>query len=151
MRSTPAGARVVLDGRDVGETPLTLRNITQGAHTVRIARDGYVADERRVVVSAANPAPSLTVALARARRAGEATTIPAGPGQSMAALSVESRPAGASVFLDGKLIGRTPLQLREVAVGDRDVRLELEGYRRWSSTIRVAPGERRRVAASLDR
>jgi serine/threonine protein kinase len=151
VRSTPAGARVVLDGRDVGETPLTLRNIPRGAHTVRIARDGYVADERRVVVSAANPAPSLTVALARARRAGEATSIPTGPAQSMAALTVESRPAGASVYLDGKLIGRTPLQVREVAVGDRDLRLELEGYRRWSSTIHVAPGERRRVAASLDR
>ena len=151
VRSTPAGARVVLDGRDVGETPLTLRNIPRGAHTVRIARDGYVADERRVVVSAASPAQSLTVALARARRAGEATSIAPRPGQSMAALSFESRPAGASVFLDGTLIGRTPLQVREVASGDRDVRLELDGYRRWSSTIHVAPGERRRVAASLER
>ena len=151
VRSTPAGARVVLDGRDVGETPLTVRNIARGAHTVRIARDGYVADQRRVVVSAASPAQSLTVALARARRAGEATSIPPGPGQSMAALNVESRPAGASVFLDGKLIGRTPLQVGEVAAGDHDVRLELDGYRRWSSTVHVAPGERRRVAASLER
>jgi len=151
VRSTPAGARVVLDGRDVGETPLTLRNIPRGGHTVRIARDGYVADERRVVVSAASPMQSLTVALARASRAGEATSIAPGPGQSMASLSFESRPAGASVFLDGKLIGRTPLKAGEVAAGDRDVRLELDGYRRWSSTIHVAPGERRRVAASLER
>ena len=130
VRSTPAGARVVLDGRDVGETPLTLRNIPRGAHTVRIARDGYVTDERRVVVSAANPAPSLTVALARARRAAEATSISAGSAQSMAALSVESRPAGASVFLDGKLIGRTPLQ----AAGGRS-----GGPRRAVGARRLSP------------
>ena len=142
---------MVLDGQDVGKTPLTLRNIPRGGHTVRIARDGYVADERRVVVSAASPMQSLTVTLARASRAGEATSVSPGPGQSMAALSFESRPAGASVFLDGKLIGRTPLKMGEVAAGDRDVRLELDGYRRWSSTIHVAPGERRRVAASLER
>ncbi len=127
IRSTPAGARVVLNGRDVGETPLTVRNIARGAHTVRIARDGYVADQRRVVVSAANPAQSVTVALVRARRAGEANPIPPRPGQSKAALTVESRPAGASVFLDGKPIGRTPLQVGEVPGG-----ITTCG---WSSTV----------------
>ncbi len=50
--------------------------VARGAHTVRVARDGYVADERRVVVSAASPAQSLTMALARARRAGEAPSTP---------------------------------------------------------------------------
>jgi hypothetical protein len=62
---------------------------------------------------------------------------------------VESRPAGASVFLDGKLIGTTPLQLTTDA-GDHLVRLEREGYRQWSSTVRIVGGERHRVAASLE-
>jgi hypothetical protein len=151
IRSTPAGARVVLDGRDVGETPLTVRDIARGAHTVRVVRDGYVADQRRVIVSAARPAQSLTIALARVRPAAAVPATPTRPGPSVAALSVESRPTGASVFLDGKLIGSTPLQMGEVAAGDHAVRLELEGYRDWSSTVHVVAGERRRVAASLDR
>ena len=149
IRSTPAGARVVLDGRDAGETPLTVRDVAPGAHTVRVVREGYVADQRRVIVSAASPAQSLTIALARARPAAVAT--PPRPGQSVAALSVESRPAGAGVFLDGTLIGRTPLQVGAVAAGDHTVRLELDGYRRWSSSVHVVAGERSRVAASLDR
>lgn len=151
IRSTPAGARVALDGRDVGETPLTVRDVARGAHTVRVARDGYVADQRRVVVSAARPAQSLTIALARTRPAVAAPSAPPKAGQPMAALNVESRPAGASVFLDGKLIGRTPLQVGEVAPGDHTVRLELDGYRRWLSSVHVVAGERGRVAASLDR
>ena len=77
IRSTPAGARVVLDGRDVGETPLTLRGVTRGAHTVRVARDGYVAEQRRVVVSAASPAQSLTIALARRGSRGTVHSVQA--------------------------------------------------------------------------
>jgi hypothetical protein len=147
IRSTPAGARVVLDGRDVGETPLTVRNVARGAHTVRVVRDGYVPDQRRVIVSAARPAQSLTIALARPAAPGPST--PPRPGLSVAALYVASRPAGASVFLDGKLIGTTPLQIGEVAAGDHTVGLELSGYQRWSSTVHVVGGERSRVAASL--
>jgi hypothetical protein len=149
IRSTPAGARVVLDGRDVGETPLTVRDVANGAHTVRVVRDGYVADQQRVIVSAARPAPSLTIALTRP--AAAAALTPSGPGQSMAAVYVASRPAGASVFLDGKLIGTTPLQVGEVTAGNHTVGLELDGYQRWSSSVHVVAGERSRVAASLDR
>ena len=150
IRSTPAGARVLLDGKDVGETPLTIRDLARGAHTVRLVRDGYVAEQRRVVISAGRPAQSITVELASDRPASPPPQTPR-PGQSLAALQVESRPAGASVFLDGQLVGKTPLELGEVSAGEHAVRLELDGYRRWSSSVRVAAGERSRVAASLDR
>ena len=151
IRSTPSGARVVVDGRDVGETPVTVRDVARGAHTVRVARDGYVPGQRRVVVSAASPQQSLTIALAPARPAAAAPSTASRPGQSVAALNVVSRPAGANVFLDGKLIGRTPLQVGEVAAGDHAVRIELDGYRGWSSSVHVVAGERGRVAASLER
>jgi len=39
--SRPAGARVVLDGKAVGKTPLKLANVKAGAHTVRLELDGY--------------------------------------------------------------------------------------------------------------
>ena len=66
-------------------------------------------------------------------------------------LMVESRPTGAHVFLDGRLIGTTPLAMPTVAAGEHAVRLELGGYRRWSSSVRVVASERNRVTASLER
>jgi hypothetical protein len=39
--SRPAGARVVLDGKAVGKTPLKLANVKAGAHMVRLELDGY--------------------------------------------------------------------------------------------------------------
>ena len=51
---------------------------------------------------------------------------------------------------DTQRVGTTPLTLATVPTGTHAVRLELEGYRRWSSTVRVTAGERNRVTASLD-
>jgi hypothetical protein len=150
IRSTPDGADAFLDGRDIGRTPITIRDVERGLHTVRVVRDGYVAQERRVTITAVQPSQSLTVELTRARRAAPPATAAALEHEKVP-LTVESRPAGASVFVDGTLIGKTPLTLVEVAAGDHAVSLDLDGYRRWSSSVRIVAGERNRITASLER
>jgi hypothetical protein len=67
------------------------------------------------------------------------------------ALDVRSLPAGARVFVDGELVGSTPLVLRDVAPGEHAVRLDLPGFRPWVSRVDVAGGTTARVAGSLDR
>jgi hypothetical protein len=66
-------------------------------------------------------------------------------------LHVDSRPRGAQVFVDGRLVGITPLLLSDVRPGTHAVRVDLRGHRRWVTSVDVAPGERHRVAASLER
>jgi hypothetical protein len=63
---------------------------------------------------------------------------------------VESRPSAARVVIDGREAGRTPLVVPNVRAGSHVVRIELEGYRTWTASVRVVAGERRRVAASLE-
>ena len=87
-------------------------------------------------------------------RTPERTTaaVPAGTtGQLVGRLSVDSRPPGARVFLDNKQIGVTPLAVPTVRAGEHAIRLEREGYRHWTSSVRVVAGEQNRVTASLDR
>jgi serine/threonine protein kinase len=88
-----------------------------------------------------------------ARTAQRATaTPPAGTaGRYVGSLSVESKPQGARVFLDGRLIGTTPLAVPSVPAGSHAVRIERDGYRRWSSSVRVVAAEQNRVTASLER
>jgi hypothetical protein len=62
-----------------------------------------------------------------------------------------SRPSGAQVFVDGRFVGTTPLRLSDVAAGSHAVRIALPGHRRWVTSVNVSPGERSRVAASLER
>ena len=72
--------------------------------------------------------------------------VRSGPGS----LNVVSRPAGAQVYVDERLIGSTPLSLPEVPPGAHTVRLALPGHQRWESHVIVSPGTRTRVAASLE-
>ncbi len=111
-----------------------------------------------MVISASRPAQSVNVALVRVPPARTASAAPAPAPTHVApaaglvgALEVVSRPGGARVFLDGKLIGNTPLLLQTIPAGEHAVRLEYDGYRRWSSSVRVVAAERNRVTASLER
>jgi tetratricopeptide (TPR) repeat protein len=48
--STPAGARVTLDGKDLGETPLLARDVLPGEHYVRVTKAGQGAFWKKVKV-----------------------------------------------------------------------------------------------------
>lgn len=65
------------------------------------------------------------------------------------ALAIDSRPAGASVLLNGKPIGTTPMLINDLAPGDYRVTMSLPGYRNVATTVRVVAGERARAAARL--
>jgi PEGA domain-containing protein len=66
-------------------------------------------------------------------------------------MMVESKPSNASVRVDGRVVGKTPLKLPSVATGDHSVVIEHEGYRRWASSVRIVAGRPSRVTASLER
>jgi hypothetical protein len=132
---------VIVNGKARGRTPLTLRELPLGSYTIRLTRDGYVDEERRVQLTEGRASSSLAVTLKRA----------AAPGASgSGSLLVESRPPDAQVFLNSRLIGTTPLSMPEVPAGPTTVRIERNGYQPWVSTVEVMPGQRTRVAASLD-
>jgi serine/threonine protein kinase len=159
VRSTPSGARVTVNGKDAGVTPVTIRDLANGTHTVRITRDGYLAVERRVSLAGARPSQRMTVTLTRvptpstapaasARSATSATSAASDEGGS---LYVNSLPAGANVFVDGKLIGQAPFMMPGLAQGEHTVHMELEGYQRWASSVRIVAGKVSRVSGSLEK
>ena len=153
IRSRPAGARVFVDGRDRGQTPATVPGLGRGTHRIRLLRDGYATEDRRVVITASGSAQSVTIALTRAAQPirASAPAASATTGQFVGALAIDSRPQGAAVFIDGKLAGATPLNVPVVPAGEHAVRLEREGYRRWASSVRVVASGQNRVTASLEK
>jgi hypothetical protein len=177
VRSTPPGAAVTLDGKDAGVTPVSIRELARGAHTVRVMRDGYVGEERRIAVTDRQVSHTINVELQRARAerrpapapaperpntkapaTARGTTpapargaVPAAPATGPGSVLVDSRPSGARVLIDGRPVGTTPLTLPSVEPGEHNVALELAQHRRWTSSVTVKPGERARVAGSLER
>ena len=61
-----------------------------------------------------------------------------------------TRPLGAQVFLDNKLIGTTPLFMSQLSSGSHEVRLELPGFNTYSSSIQVEPDRQFRLAVQLE-
>lgn len=152
VRSVPSGARVVLDGEPRGVTPLALRSLTFGMHNVEVTYLGYEPRQRRVALTAERPAQSIDFELRTIEAAAAASSVPSRsvPADTPGALRVDSRPRGARVFLDNKPVGLTPLVVPGIRAGSHAVRLEMEGYHSWSTSVNVDAGGSARVAASLE-
>jgi Protein kinase domain/PEGA domain len=170
VTSTPAQAEVAIDGVPRGRTPLTLRNLPLGRHTVRVTREGYAPETRRVMLAASSPADSIAFEMASTTRrtstagtsrSGESPTssqasksrvvvAPPASAAGRGSIHVESRPRGARVTVDGRLVGTTPLVITEVSAGSHRVQIEADRHKPWTTTVDVPPGQRVRVAGSLE-
>ena len=62
---------------------------------------------------------------------------------------ITSSPAMADITLDGKAVGRTPLQLDNLLVGEHKITVSKSGYQPYSATITVAEGKTATVNATL--
>jgi len=146
VRSTPAGVDVVVDGQSRGVTPLDLRELAFGAHTIKVSHPGHDTRQRQVTLSERRPVRSVTFTL-------RPTSVPsdASPAENASgSLLVISRPSQAQVFVDDNLIGTTPFLLSNVEAGERHLRIELSGYKTWTTSVKLEPGARFRVSASLE-
>jgi len=65
-------------------------------------------------------------------------------------MRVDSLPAGAQVFVDGRSVGYTPMVVGDLAPGTHSVRMQIPGYHPWVTAVTLGPGARERVAASLE-
>ncbi|MBE6193211.1 MAG: PEGA domain-containing protein [Rikenellaceae bacterium] len=62
---------------------------------------------------------------------------------------ITSSPAMADITLDGKAVGRTPLQLDNLLVGQHKITVSKSGYQPYSTTVTVAEGRTASVSATL--
>jgi hypothetical protein len=149
VRSTPPGALLVIDGRPHGQTPVAVNDLALGAHTVEVARSGYVPYKETVTLAAKNPSRTVTVRLQPGLGSGGGAAGPA-PAAGAGSLYVDSRPRQARVLMDGRLIGTTPLRIPAVRAGTHAVRLELAGHHPFTTSVGVKAGEEARVTAALE-
>jgi hypothetical protein len=160
VRSRPSGARVSVNGRSRGETPVTIDDLPLGTHELTLVRQGYQPVTRRVNLKTSRTV-SVTVSLqrrpaestsrAQADAKAQAQRPKAAPeSRAEATLEVVSRPSGARVFIDGKLAGTTPLTTTSIGAGAHAVRLELAGHNPWTTSVTLERGRRTRVAGSLE-
>ncbi|MFT5130402.1 MAG: pSer/pThr/pTyr-binding forkhead associated (FHA) protein [Rhodothermales bacterium] len=98
--SEPRGASVQVDDQPAGVTPVLLRGLGRGSHTLIFSAPGYKVLERAVHV----PAPT--------------QSSPFRLAPSDASCRVSSNPPGVAVTYGNQLLGRTPFLMHGYAAGD---------------------------------
>jgi serine/threonine-protein kinase len=137
IESEPPGARVSVNGQAKGETPLQLSELPLGSYQVRVEQKGYDPQTRDVRLEAGSAAGVLQFALVKS-----AAAVPG-------AADVVSTPPGASVSVDGRAVGRTPLAGLKLRPGRHRLELALDEHETWRGTVQVAAGETGRVEVRL--
>ena len=123
ITSTPEAA-VFLDGKHVAKTPFRSDQLNSKEYLVKIS-----AGEASFTTKVSLKAGTLTVInrdLANnfLAQSGETLSLePNGKG-----IFINSTPPQADLLLDGKLIGKTPIDQEEIAEGDHKLVLSKEGY-----------------------
>jgi len=133
IRSTPKKAKVQIDGRDVGETPLSYYS-SIGTQKIKILPPsnhyrGY----------------STEAAVIKDR----ITKISAILEKRIGGLTIATQPPDAEISIDGKTVGRSPAQIKNLLVGKRTIELHREGFTPKKQTVVVREGEMRVVRIEM--
>ena len=124
---TPAQSAVYVDGAFAGLGVIELPYQVLGPHTVRVTAPGHEPLERAVTLAA-----------------GGSTLAPVLKPSAPSPVTVLSEPPGATLYLDSRYLGITPLQ---VAASERPARVlvRLEGYRDAALVLRSGSASPLRV------
>jgi formylglycine-generating enzyme required for sulfatase activity len=132
IESKPAGARVAVNGQEVGVTPLTTE-LDAGSHTVSLTAAGFRQWETTVQVQANQPQKIGPVELG----------LPDGT------LTIRSAPVGADVAIAGRYRGRTPLTVALAPGVEHEVIVTHGGYEPGRRVVPIKAGERSGVELAL--
>ncbi len=179
VQVTPREAEVYVDGYLAGNVDdfdgvFQRLRVPLGEHQVSVYREGYrtitekmlfrpyesyhlkQAMQPLVAGDAAEPRPvpdpAAAPAAPRRRAASGDPSAPERPTERFGSLAIRVQPAGAEVFVDGERwdtsAGGDRLVL-ELAEGSHRVEVRKDGFRTYSSTVRVRPGDTVTLNVSL--
>lgn len=125
--SDPSGAEVYLDGeRQEGFTPLLIRQVSRGRHSLELRKEGYENSIRTIMVPDVQP------------------TRPVVLRQKAGTLLLQSNPSGAHVWKERQFFGVTPMLVEALGEGSHELTLRGPGceVKRVMVQISAARGER---------
>ncbi|MBW1808697.1 MAG: PEGA domain-containing protein [Deltaproteobacteria bacterium] len=126
-------ASVFVDGDELGSTPLTLKRVLAGTHTIEVTKDMYRPYKTKIKVVR-----------------GKTTIIVAKLKPNYGTLFLSSKPSGALVTVDGRQRGKTPLSLR-VKAGQHKIAFQTgtAAYGKVEKKVKVVLGKKIKLAVRL--
>ena len=198
---TLANAKIYVDNKLIGTTPITRSKLSSGTHSIRVVKSMYhtwedsitirdneeqkytptlVADFATVTFDAGSgcdiyindelkgPSPwtgkvASGTYIVEARKDGHRTTILSqsisatpstqtykldSPTPILGTINVTSTPLMADIYVDGKLVGETPL-IYDLLVGTHEISVQMSGYRKSIQRVTIAENKTENLNISL--
>jgi len=131
ITSEPSGAEVIIDGQRVGLTPFD-NDLAAGNHQLELRKAMYYPD---VSTFALDEGITLQIPRTLKPRFGY--------------ISVVTTPPNASVYVDGKLLGSTPISRRELESSRHTLRIELPLHHQITKEFETKDGEEGRITETI--
>lgn len=119
--SKPSSASVYLDSSYLGQTPLNLKHIGYGSYQLTLKKENFQDLNQNIQINQEQHSFSFDLPLE------------IGPGS----VTIASHPDGAKVYLDNRLLGTTPLILKDLSIGFYRINIYLEEYERYQKDIQI--------------
>jgi hypothetical protein len=159
VNSTPAGAEIVLDGKNTGKVTPAQFSVERGSHTVALHKQGFL-DE----TASADLGPGQNFQFAPALRAlgnideirnvGKFKKLFGGGGDStagMGSVSIRTQPKGAQIAVNGRILEKLSPTEFMVGPGNYIVDITLTGFKRIHKVIVVEKGGKAAIDETMER
>jgi formylglycine-generating enzyme required for sulfatase activity len=130
--SMPEGAKVIVDEKPVGETPLTVQ-LLPGTYRLEVSADRYKTWQTQLTVQPNEPQVLDNIKL-----------LPAD-----GILTLSSSPPGANVTVGEGYVGRTPLEVALVPQTTHLVHISKAGYEKATRKVTVSPAQVKELTVEL--
>lgn len=157
VASNPAGAVIVIDGKDTGKlTPTQFSFNAPGAHTVTVRRYGYLESNSSVNVEAGQNV-NVNVALTALGNTDEIhaaggkfnKVFRKGDAAGMATVSVKTQPKGAQIMVNSRVLDKTSPFDFYLNPGTYVIDITMSGYRPIHRVITLQEGEKAAIQETL--
>ncbi len=155
VQSQPAGASIILDGKDTGQKTPAQVTAARGAHSLVLKQPGYVDSIGSANVNTGGETVTVSLTMAKLGETKEIKPIGGfkkifgGPAENMGRIRVETNPRGAKVTVGTQVISKpTPVEFA-LNPGIYEITVELEGYATLQKTVEVTAGKKIQVEENL--
>ncbi|HEX3585414.1 MAG TPA: PEGA domain-containing protein [Candidatus Angelobacter sp.] len=157
VASTPAGAVIVVDGKDTGRlTPSQFSLTTPGAHTVTLRRNGYLEASNSINVEAGQTA-NLNLSLTALGSTDEIhaaggrfnKVFKKGDASGMGTVSIKTQPKNAQIMVNNRVLDKTTPFDFYLNPGTYVIDVTMSGYRPIHRVISLQEGEKMAIQETL--
>lgn len=131
ISSTPAGASILVNGKDEGFTPRTL-TLSEGTYKIQLSKNGFLTQRTEVTVL-------------RGKTVLHKAELQSQPGS----IVLNSYPADAAVYWRDKKLGTTPLELKNQQPGNYTFTFRKSGFDDVTEKVTVLPGKQEIVEVKM--